>query len=168
MDNGGLFTLKTSVVPHGTTKVDVMYTNDPSVLESTLQMYEHKLLEDIPRFIGLDLEYTLDQSSNDIIELAMDQHILVYHFCRSPDMQALGEFIQHKGICFTTVDNMGDSIRLNKDGITIPEHKWIDIQDMINFNGPGKRTGIGDLAAVIIDPSYKNMKNKFPTKSHNH
>ena len=83
-------------------------------------------------------------------------------------MQALREFLQHKGICFTTVDNRGDSIRLAKDGITIPEHKWIDIQDMINYNGPGKRTGMGDLAAAIIDPSYKNMKNEFPTKSHNH
>ena len=82
MDDGGLFTLKTSVVPHGTTKVDVVYTNDPSVLESTLQMYEHKLLEDRPRFVGLDLEYTSDQSSTAVVQLAMDQHVLVYHFCR--------------------------------------------------------------------------------------
>ncbi|KAK1681294.1 hypothetical protein QYE76_042142 [Lolium multiflorum] len=127
MDNGSLFTLKTSVLPHGTTKVDVVYTNDPSVLESTLQMYEHKLREDMPRFVGLDLEYTSDQSRTAVVQLAMDQHVLVYHFYRSPDTQALREFLQHKRICFTTVDITGDSTRLAKDGITIPEHKWIDI-----------------------------------------
>ena len=86
--------------------------------------------------------------------------------CRSPDNLALREFLQHKGICFTTVDIRGDSIRFARDGIKIPEHNWIDIQDMINFNGPGKRTGMGDLAAAIIDPSYNDMKTKFPTRSH--
>lgn len=79
---------------------------------------------------------------------------------------ALREFLQHKGICFTTVDISGDSRRFARDGIKIPEHNWIDIQDMINFNGPGNRTGMGDLAAAIIDPSYKDMKTKFPTSSH--
>jgi hypothetical protein len=86
--------------------------------------------------------------------------------CRSPDNLALREFLQHKGICFTTVDIRGDSSRFARDGIKIPKHNWIDIQDMINFNGPGNRTGMGDLAAAIIDPSYKDMKTKFPTSSH--
>nr|XP_051222427.1 uncharacterized protein LOC127340711 [Lolium perenne] len=109
MADDGLFTLKRSVVPHGTTKVDVVYMNDPSVLERTLQMYEHKLLEDRPRFIGIDLEYTSDQLNTAVVQLAMDEHVLVYHFCRSPDNPALREFLQHKGICFTTVDIRGDS-----------------------------------------------------------
>ena len=78
--------------------------------------------------------------------------------CRSPDNLALQEFLQHKGICFTTVDIRGDSSRFARDGIKIPKHNWIDIQDMINFNGPGNRTGMGDLAAAIIDPSYANGK----------
>ncbi|KAK1606631.1 hypothetical protein QYE76_030304 [Lolium multiflorum] len=148
MADGGLFTLKRSVVPHGTTKVNVVYTNDPSVLERTLKMYEQKLLEDRPRFVGLDLEYTADQVSTAVVQLAMDDHVLVYHFCRSPDNLALREFLQHKGICFTTVDIRGDSSRFARDGIKIPEHNWIDIQDMINFNGPGNRTGM-EMASPI-------------------
>ena len=59
--------------------------------------------------------------------------------CRSPDNLALREFLQHKGICFTTIDIRGDSRRFARDGIKIPEHNWIDIQDMINLNGPGNR-----------------------------
>lgn len=82
MADDGLFTLKRSVVPHGTTKVNVVYTNDPSVLEHTLKMYEQKLLEDRSRFVGLDLEYTADQVSTAVVQLAMDDHVLVYHFCR--------------------------------------------------------------------------------------
>jgi hypothetical protein len=42
-----------------------------------------------------------------------------------------------------------------------------DIQDMINFSGHGNRTGMGDLAAVIINPSYNDMKTAFPRNTHN-
>jgi hypothetical protein len=48
------------------------------------------------------------------------------------------------------------------------KNKWIFIQDLINYNGPGKRTGMGDLAAAIIDPTYKTMKDEFPSSRHNH
>lgn len=82
MDDGGLFTLKSSVVPHGTTKVDVVYTNDPFVLESTLKMFELRLLQDRPRFFSVDLEYTSDQSNIVVVQLAIDEHVLVYHFCK--------------------------------------------------------------------------------------
>jgi hypothetical protein len=57
-------------------------------------------------------------------------------------------------------------MRLAAHGIKIPKNNWIDIQDLINFNGPGRRTGMADLAAVLIDPSFKNMKDNFSNSSH--
>jgi hypothetical protein len=57
-------------------------------------------------------------------------------------------------------------MRLAAHGIKIHENNWIDIQDLINFNGPGKRTGMADLASVLIDPSSINMKLNFPSTGH--
>ena len=68
--------------PHGTTMVDVVYTNETHVVESTLEKYEQWLLWDTHRVIGLDLEYTKDEKRIAVIQLAMRKHVLVFHFCR--------------------------------------------------------------------------------------
>ena len=93
---------------------------------------------------------------------------IFYETCRSPDKECvpLREFLQYKGVKFSTVDIRGDSLRLAAHGIEIPVDIWIDIQDRINFNGRGNRTSMGDLAAAIIDPSYSTMKEDFPSESH--
>ena len=57
-------------------------------------------------------------------------------------------------------------LRLAEHSITIPAENWIDIQDIINFNGPWNRTVMGDLAATLVHESYEGMKKRFPEKGH--
>jgi hypothetical protein len=49
-------------VPHGTTEIDMVYTNDPAKVESVLKQYKQWLEIDEPifrmKFVGLDIEYT--------------------------------------------------------------------------------------------------------------
>ena len=50
-------------------------------------------------------------------------------------------------------------------GIEIPAVCHIDLQDLIHYRYPEK-TGMADMAAVLIDPKYAGMKKKFPNNQH--
>jgi hypothetical protein len=65
----------------GSTILDVVYTNDTSIIESTLLKYEQWLRWDTHQFVGLNLEYTKDGSEAVVIQLAMEKHVLMFHFC---------------------------------------------------------------------------------------
>ena len=66
-------------------ELDVVYTNEEATLEQTLAMYEQWLQVDEHKFVGLDLEYTMEHPvfDNDlaVVQLAMRTHVLVYHYC---------------------------------------------------------------------------------------
>ena len=53
------FTENHSIMAHGTTTLDVVYTNEKATVVRTLAMYKQCLAQ-MPkyRFVGLDLEYT--------------------------------------------------------------------------------------------------------------
>ena len=46
--------------------------------------------------------------------------------------------------------------------IVILDEYHIDLQDLLKYKGGNKKDGMCDLAANIIDSSYKSMKTKFP------
>ena len=50
--------------------------------------------------------------------------------------------------------------------IKIPDEHHVDIQRLFCIKGGGERDSMADLAAAIIDPSYKNMKKSFPKEKH--
>jgi hypothetical protein len=85
------------LIAHGTTEIDVVYTNDPAKVESVLKQYEQWLEMDEPtfkmKFVGLDIEYTRgpevtrEAQQVAIIQSAMRNHILVFHFCRYVQLQ---------------------------------------------------------------------------------
>ena len=50
--------------------------------------------------------------------------------------------------------------------IRIPDKHHVDIQGLFCIKGGGERDSMADLAAAIIDPSYKNMKKSFPKEKH--
>ena len=58
MDDGKLKTLREHITTHGTTVLEVVYTNDPRTVERIIKKYEEWLKEEKNKFIGLDLEYT--------------------------------------------------------------------------------------------------------------
>jgi hypothetical protein len=64
VDAGALWTQKFRLPTPGSTTLDVVYTNDTSIVESTLLKYEQWLQWDTHQFIGLDLEYTKDNKNH--------------------------------------------------------------------------------------------------------
>lgn len=125
------------------------------------------------RFVGLDLEYTpkgRDQKVA-VVQLCMRQHVLVYHFCRRGRNQicpaSLKDFLTRKHITFSSVDIRGDKTMLARDCISIPAEYHVDIQDVFRIAGMGERAGMGKIAAVIIDPSYNEMKKECTNEMHN-
>lgn len=105
------------------------------------------------------------------MQLAMGQHVLVYHFCRKGMHQcppSLHHFLTQKQITFSTVDIRGDTRKLNGEGITLPSWYHVDMQDVLKFPPErGDRAGMGYLAGVVIDPSYMQMA-KLTEDQHQH
>jgi len=77
-------------------------------------------------------------------------------------------FFKKKQIRFTSVDTRGHKIRLARAWIVIPPEYHIDLQDRLKYKGGNMRDGMADLAANLIDSSYKSMKTKFPSIRHKH
>lgn len=65
-------------------------------------------------------------------------------------------------ITFATVDKRSSKWILRKEGIIIPEDKYIDMQEYLKYKGGHKRDEIGDLAKRLIDDSYIDLKTGFP------
>ena len=127
---------------------------------------------EVQNFVGLDIEYThwvsYEPQGVAVVQLAMRDHILVYHFCRSERCQALDHFLQRKVITFASLDTRGDKTILGNEWILIPDEHHIDIQREFCIKGGGKRDSMADLAEAIIDPSYKTMKTSFPKDKHDY
>lgn len=90
------------------------------------------------------------------------------NFRTDKECPALRTFLQDKGIVFTTVDKRKDWWKLHWEKIKIPENNWIDIQTLIKIQGGEKRDGMAKLAKHIIDSSYGDMKQDFPTERHDY
>jgi hypothetical protein len=76
------FTENFQVVPHDTTTLDVIYMNNIEIVDRILDMYDKWLTEEKHKFVGLDIEYTANRRRIAVLQLAMRNHVLVYHFCR--------------------------------------------------------------------------------------
>ena len=85
MDDHRIRTECKNLVPHGSAKVNVVYTNDVHVVTETLYMYEGLLKGETHKFMGLDLEYTDDEDDDKrvaVVQLAMQKHVLVFQWSR--------------------------------------------------------------------------------------
>ncbi|KAE8771529.1 Endoribonuclease Dicer-like protein 3a [Hordeum vulgare] len=84
---------------------------------------------------------------------------------------ALVDFLQNKGIYFTSVDKRRDKTLLHLAGIEIPEDYYIDLQDIYKSeerlsNGELVRVGMATMASEIVDSSYNEMKKKLSSDDH--
>src|SRR4051812_7991865 len=70
----------------------------------------------------------------------------------------LRKFLETKEITFESVDTCNDKKVLQAEWIFIPEKYHIDIQTLYRIPGKGLKAGMGDIAAELVDPSYKMMK----------
>jgi hypothetical protein len=120
------------------------------------------------QFVGLDLEYTPCGRAQtvSVMQVAMRNHVLVYHYCRGLKFfPHLREFLQKKQITFVSVDKRRDNDMFRIVAIYITPEYHVDIQDLFKIKEKGDRAGMGALEVAIIDDSYKNMK-KFTDLMH--
>jgi hypothetical protein len=69
------------------------------------------------------------------------------------------------GVHFASVDIRNDKIAIKQSwNIEIPTQCHIDLQDLFKLDRD--RTGMADMAASLIDSSYKGMKKEFPSVQH--
>ena len=73
------------VLAHGTTMLDVVYTNLSREVSFFLQELKEKWFDnavDHEKFLGLDLEYTADQRGVAVIQLCFKHHVLIFQWAR--------------------------------------------------------------------------------------
>ncbi|KAM0845727.1 hypothetical protein ACQ4PT_056167 [Festuca glaucescens] len=74
------------IIAHGTTDIEVIYTDDNYEATKIVDMYEQWLSKDDHKFMGLDFEYCDPEDENDyriaVVQLAMKNHVLVYQWSR--------------------------------------------------------------------------------------
>ena len=77
-------TEKHRILAHGRTYIDVVYNNEAATVDGVLRMYEGWLDEDEDRFkfVGLDLEYDSSGHKLAVMQIAMREHVLVFHYIR--------------------------------------------------------------------------------------
>ena len=87
MDDVELRTVRRTFTAHGTTDIDVVYTNNITHVEDTLEELKPKLwkMEEGEEFMGLDFEYTNDPDKEkkvSCVQLRMDRTVLVWQLAR--------------------------------------------------------------------------------------
>ena len=78
----------------------------------------------------------------------------------------LSDFLRFSGVTFASVDTSADKRVLARTwNLTIPSKFHVDIQDVYEIPGHVK-AGMSTLAALLIDPWYKDMKKMFSWQAH--
>uniref|UniRef100_A0A8I6YF46 3'-5' exonuclease domain-containing protein n=1 Tax=Hordeum vulgare subsp. vulgare TaxID=112509 RepID=A0A8I6YF46_HORVV len=156
------------VLAHGTTKLDVVYTNESREVPFFLEQLKEKWFDDAmehEKFLGLDLEYTADQRGVAVIQLCFARHVLIFQWVRSDKhYPELMDFLR-TGITFATVDIRNDKLKMRHNfGIEIPAGCLVDLQTV--FRLPHDRTSMAHMAVALIDAEYGDMKTSFPKSQH--
>ena len=71
---------------HKNQQIEAVYTNDPDVIASVLDLDKKWFAEGDAKIMGLDIEYCTNKQLKDkrmaVIQLAMPRHVLVYQCAR--------------------------------------------------------------------------------------
>ena len=73
------------VLAHGTTMLDVVYTNLSNEVPFFLEQLKEKWFDhaaDHEKFLGLDLEYAADQRGVAVIQLCFQRHVLIFQWAK--------------------------------------------------------------------------------------
>uniref|UniRef100_A0A8I6ZF58 3'-5' exonuclease domain-containing protein n=1 Tax=Hordeum vulgare subsp. vulgare TaxID=112509 RepID=A0A8I6ZF58_HORVV len=156
------------VLAHGTTKLDVVYTNESREVSFFLEQLKEKWFDDAmehEKFLGLDLEYTTDQHGVAVIQLCFARHVLIFQWARSDkNCPELMDFLR-SGITFATVDIRNDKLKMRHNfGIEIPAGCLVDLQTVFRLRHD--MTSMAHMAVALIDEEYGYMKTSFPKSQH--
>ena len=82
MDNGKQTMETVHVHAHSVTWIEAVYTNEAATVDLILEKYERWLADEEIKFVGLDIEYNSTQRKVAVMQLAMREHVLVFHKIR--------------------------------------------------------------------------------------
>ncbi|XBI01338.1 hypothetical protein VPH35_130137 [Triticum aestivum] len=165
-DNGGQFTTHHVVDTHVRRKaLSVVYTNNPMLVESSIQTMEQFLAEDKYQVVGFDLEYTIGRAGHNqkvvVTQLCVLHDVLVYHYhLDTRPCERFSRFINTSDYKFDAVDTTNDLKALKVSGLKCLN--LVNIQDHYKVWGSAKNklNSLVDLASAIIDPYYMKMKDE--------
>jgi len=170
------FSLEYTFVAHGDTTINALYTNMSASADAWVDKAEGLLAESKLKFVGADVEFTpkgRDQKAA-VVQLCVGRDCLVYHVVCAADEVSwkFKEFIRSWRYKFVAFDISSDTRMLRRSSLYIFNH--VDIQqiwkdpDLIKVRRdgtPGKQ-GMKDLAGLLIDPSYYEMKGGMTDDDH--
>ncbi|KAE8787951.1 Serine/threonine-protein kinase [Hordeum vulgare] len=123
-DNGGQFTTHHVVTTHVRGKgLLVVCTNEPVLVERSIQTMEELLAEDKYQVVGFDLEFTSGRVGQDqkvaVAQLCVRHDVLIYHSHPARrSCECFSTFINSPNYSFTMVDTTNDLKALDVSGLT--------------------------------------------------
>ena len=82
MDDGKHTTEVHQFNTHGDTWIQAVYTNEGSTVDRVLAMYDEWLKTEDDKIVGLDLEYDFGKERIAVMQIALKEHVLVFHKTR--------------------------------------------------------------------------------------
>ncbi|KAE8799931.1 hypothetical protein D1007_24628 [Hordeum vulgare] len=131
-DNGGKFTMHHIVDTHMRgEELSVVYTNEPDLVESSIQTMEQLLADDKYQMVGFDREFTSGRAGQDqkvvVAQLCVRHGILVYHYHVVTRLcERFARFIYNPDYRFAMGDTTNDPKALDVSGLTC--------QDLVNMH----------------------------------
>ena len=134
------------------------------------------LAESKLKFVGVDVEFTpkgYDQKAA-VLQLCVGQDCLVYHVvCVADEISfKFRSFLRTRRYKFVGFDITRDTTMIQRSGIPIFNHFdnqkiWKD-PDLIKYRSDGSvgKHGMKDLAGLLIDPLYYEMKGAMTNEDH--
>ena len=153
---------------HEDITINALYTNMSASADAWVDKAVGILAESKLKFVGVDVEFTPNEYNQKavVLQLCVGQDCLVYHVvCVADEMSfKFRSFLQTRRYKFVGFDITRDTTMLQHSGIPIFHHFdiwriWKD-PDLIKYRRDGSvgKHGMKDLAGLLIDPSYFEMK----------
>ncbi|XBI01493.1 hypothetical protein VPH35_130256 [Triticum aestivum] len=154
---------------HGNKTLEIVCTSIPQKADEVISRLWRMLGGRFRRIIGVGVHYTNEDESLQkaaVLQLCTDELCLVYHIATATKWpKRLTEMLQHEKLfTFAGFNIESDKEKLKLSGMEINPNKFIDIQRKWRVPYTGKEyDSLTDVAASVIHPFYKGMKNKINT-----
>ncbi|VAH52347.1 unnamed protein product [Triticum turgidum subsp. durum] len=155
---------------HGNDTLEIVCTSVPEKADEVISRLWMKLGGRVRRIVGVGVHYTNKDEPPQkaaVLQLCVDELCLVYHIAAATKWpKRLTEMLQHeKSVTFAGFSIESDKEKLKLSGMEINPNKFIDIQRKWRAPYTGKEyDSLTDVAASVIHPFYKGMKNKINTQ----
>ncbi|XBH99722.1 hypothetical protein VPH35_128977 [Triticum aestivum] len=155
---------------HGNETLEIVYTSVPEKVDEVISRLWRKLGGRFRRIVGIGVHYTNEDEPPQmaaVLQLCVDELFLVYYIAAATKWPKRPiEMLQHEKLfTFASFSIESDKEKLKLSGMEINPNKFIDIQRKWRVPYTGKEyDSLTDVAASVIHPFYKGMKNKINTQ----